>query len=759
MAHILTNICLPLLQSVSMTILPTRGLKRLESGEWQAMDSDPQFSLKSPFLKVMSGWISLRVEIDSISVLTPKLYVDFGDGYSESRVIHMTQIDEMVYQTDFVLQTFPKKIRFDPTEEPVVFSVSKFHIKVHNETLHTLHQIASIMKYDSKRDEDTLRILKKSYPIYKKHGFFGMLERLEKEYKKLHPHRLQRSTANHIIYLNWIKENERNHKDSFDVDMPKKTPLISVVMTTYNTPEIYLEKAINSVIGQIYPYWELCIADDASQNKQTTDLLKKYEKKYSNIHVIYREVNGNISLASNSALSLASGDYVALMDHDDVLVSNALLEVARTMNANPAAKFIYTDEDKIDDKDKRYDPHFKSDWNPDMFLSQNYISHLSVIDKSLIEEVGSFREGYEGAQDFDLFLRMIDRLKPEQIVHIDKILYHWRAIKGSTALDSKEKSYTSEAGLKALQDYFYIKDEGTTVEMGALPNTYKALYPIRSEPQVSLIIPTRDGYEVLSLCIDSIIRKTEYKNYEIIIIDNQTTCLRTLEYFDMLTSRYGNIRVIEYDKAFNYAAINNFGVSHARGEVIGLINNDVEVISDHWLMEMVSHTLRPEIGAVGAKLYYDNDTIQHAGVILGIGGVAGHSHKYFKRTSNGYFSRLKIIQTIAAVTAACLLIKKSIYEDVGGMDEEHLKVAFNDVDLCLKLHSLGYRNLWTPHVELYHHESVSRGAEDTDEKKVRFSKEVEYMKKRWNPLLQNDPYYNRNLTLKHENFKINQSSL
>jgi GT2 family glycosyltransferase len=387
-------------------------------------------------------------------------------------------------------------------------------------------------------------------------------------------------------------------------------------------------------------------------------------------------------------------------------------------------------------------------------MSQNYISHLLVVKKVLLDEVGVFREGYEGAQDYDLILRLSESLNENEITHIDQILYHWRACEGSTALNVNEKEYTSEAGLNALKSHLSNKKYQTQVDKGMLPNTFKVSYPIEKEPLVSLIIPTRDGYDILSLCIQSILDNTCYRNYEIVIVDNQTTDLQTLAYFKSLTEKYSHIRILKYNKPFNFSAINNFAVSQVKGEVIGLINNDVEIITSSWLKEMVGHALRPEIGAVGAKLYYDNDTIQHAGIILGIGGVAGHSHKYFTKDAHGYFSRLKIIQNLSAVTAAALVVKKSLYMEVGGLDEEHLKVAFNDVDFCLKLQAKGYRNLWTPYVELYHHESVSRGAEDTEEKKIRFEKEVHFMKKKWGNTLKRDRYYNRHLTLKDEKFGI-----
>lgn len=754
MINILTSFFFPFIQKISPSLSPKRGLKKLDNSDWLSTDNDPQFIARSLLFNVLSGWISVRVKIDSGKAITPKLYIDFGEGYSERRVVHLRLIEEDIYQAELVIPSAPKSIRFDPDESPGIFSLSMFQIKAHSEILHSMHQFIAIMKHDHHKGEDSLRIYKKSYARYKKHGLFGMIERLEKEYKMLHPYKVQRSSSQYTTYLNWIRENEHHNNEEFDESLFDHTPLISIIMATYDTPVEYLKKALDSVLEQSYPHWELCIADDASNDTEVLQLLTEYMKNNERINVHFRTSNGNISLASNSALALAKGDYIALMDHDDMLAPNALLEVLKAINSNPKTKFIYSDEDKIDEKDRRYDPHFKSGWNPDMFYSQNYISHLSVIKKSLLDEVGIFREGYEGAQDYDLFLRVAEVLSTDEIIHIEKILYHWRAFEGSSAFDPEAKHYTSEAGLRALKDHFSSSDEAVNVEHGLLPNTYKVSYPLHEEPLVSLIIPTRDGYDILSLCIKSIIEKTSYENYEIIIVDNQTTDAKTLAYFDELTNTYQHIKIIHYDKPFNYSAINNFAVEHANANIIGLINNDVEVISDHWLSEMVQHALRPNIGAVGAKLYYDNNTIQHAGIILGIGGVAGHSHKYFAKDTHGYFSRLKIIQNFSAVTGACLVVKKELYKEVGGLNTENLKIAFNDVDFCLKLQKKGYRNLWTPYVELFHHESVSRGKEDNEVKRLRFEQEVNFMKNKWESVLEEDVYYNKNLTKKHESFEI-----
>jgi len=602
----------------------------------------------------------------------------------------------------------------------------------------------------NERRENPFRILQKSYARYKKHGWQGMIERIHKEYAKLNL-----SETNHLEkksdYRKWIEKNER---EILQTEPLHKRPLVSIITPTYNTQKQYLTEMIESVLAQTYTNWELCIADDASTQPETLKTLQYYEKRYKNIKVTYREKNGHISQASNSALSLAKGEYVAFLDHDDTLAPNALYEMVKKLNENPKLKLIYSDEDKIDENAKRYNPHFKSGWNPDMFFSQNYICHLVFLKKDIVDAIGGFRTGYEGSQDYDLLLRSLHVIEDDEIDRVEKVLYHWRAIKGSTAYGIEEKNYAHEAGIQALSDYFSKVDPDIKVESGNLPTTYKVNYPLPDTPLVSLLIPTRDGYDILQKCIESIREKTTYPNYEIIVLDNETTCPKTLAYFEKI-QQYKNLRILEYHHPFNYSAINNFGVEHAKGEVIGLINNDIEIISNGWLTEMVQHAVREDIGAVGAMLYYDNETIQHAGVVLGIGGVAGHSHKYFPKNAYGYFSRLKIIQNYSAVTGACLLVRKKLYEEVHGLDEKNLQVAFNDVDFCLKLVRHGYRNVWTPYAELYHHESISRGVEDNPEKIARFNKEVKYMKKQWFKYLKGDKMYNCNLTKKHENFGIN----
>jgi glycosyltransferase involved in cell wall biosynthesis len=563
-------------------------------------------------------------------------------------------------------------------------------------------------------------------------------------------------------YEHWMRHIESASLPTLDqgkknADDLSTRPLISIVMSAYNTKKPYLELCIDSVQKQVYTNWELCIADDASDSAYVKQVLSEYSQKDARIKVIERKYNGHISASTNSALSIAKGEFVAFLDHDDELSPFALYYVVKEINNNPDLKLIYSDEDKIDAFGNRSSPHFKSDWNPDLLLSQNYINHLTVIKTSLVVKVGCLREGFEGAQDHDLLLRCSSLLSNNQIIRIPRVLYHWRQLESSTSENPESKPYTQIAGTRALKDYFRaenIKDVEVKAA-GILPNTYRVYWPLPQElPLVSIIIPTRDRKDLIQTVVDSILANTDYKNYEILIIDNQSTEKDALEYFDYLLDTYSNVRVIKYDHPFNYSAITNYAVDCANGEIVGLVNNDIEVMSSYWLSEMVSHAIRPEIGCVGAKLYYSNDTIQHGGVILGLGGVAGHSHKHLQRDNPGYYGRLILVQDLSAVTAACLLVKKSIFKEVGGFDEDNLRVAFNDVDFCLKVLSKGYRNLWTPYAELYHHESLSRGYEDSPGKIKRFEYEIQFMQEKWGDVLEKDKYYNPNLTTSREDFSI-----
>lgn len=535
------------------------------------------------------------------------------------------------------------------------------------------------------------------------------------------------------------------------------TPRISIITPVYNVDDIWLEKAINSVIDQFYQNWELCLVDDASTKGLVKDILGKYQEKDKRIKVKFLGENQGISGASNEALLLSTGDFVGFLDHDDELSIDALFEVLKLLQRYPDADMIYSDEDHKDIKGRRKDPYFKPDWSPDLFLSNMYTCHFGVYRKKLVEEIGGFRKGFEGSQDYDLVLRLTE--KTNKIHHIPKILYHWRELPGSTSLKYQAKSYADINARKALTDALIRRKISGEVLTGKYPGFFRVKREIIGNPKVSIIIPTKDKVKVLKKCINSIIERTDYKNYEIIVIDNNTTDSLTLEYLGSI-SKEPNISVVKYEEPFNFSAINNFAAQRSKGEYLLFLNNDTEVICSEWLSAMLEHAQRKEVGAVGCKLLYPNGRIQHAGVILGISGipgkpgVAGHSHKQSYNSARGYYGRLHVIHNLSAVTGACVMIRRNVFEEVGGFDE-NLGIALNDIDLCLKVREKGYLIVYTPYSELYHYESLSRGYENTPEKKDRLKKESEYIREKWGAIIdKGDPYYNPNLTLEREDFTI-----
>ncbi len=537
----------------------------------------------------------------------------------------------------------------------------------------------------------------------------------------------------------------------------QRKPLISIVMPVYNVPEKWLRLAIESVQAQLYPNWEFCIADDHSPSPHIRKTLEDYAAKDPRIKVVYRDKNGHISEASNSALALATGEYVALLDHDDELTEDALYQVVEEIHHHPNADLIYSDEDKVDEAGRRFDPHFKSDWNPDLFYSLNLITHLGVYRASILKKIGGFRKGFEGSQDYDLALRFLEHSGMEKIRHIPHVLYHWRAIPGSVALRPEEKNYAHDIARKAIQEHLTRKGARAKVVPGYGP-FHRVIYSLPENlPRVSLVICTRDRVELLRGIVSGLLEKTDYDNLEVVIVDNQSNQDDTLAYFRSI-EKDPRVKIIKYDAPFNFSAMNNFGVKASTGEVIGLLNNDLLVISKDWLKEMVSQALRPEVGIVGAKLFFPDDTVQHAGVILGVGGTAGHAHRGLARFSKGYaagyMGRAWINQNFSAVTAACVLMRRRVFDEVGGLDETNFAVAFNDVDLCLKVRERSYLVTWTPYAELYHLESASRGSDQTPENLPRFQREMDKMREKWGHVLDNDPYYNPNLSLVREDFSL-----
>jgi GT2 family glycosyltransferase len=529
-------------------------------------------------------------------------------------------------------------------------------------------------------------------------------------------------------------------------------PLISVLVPTFNTQKAYLEKAIESVRAQAYPKWELCIADDASTFPHVWETITRYAAIDTRIKMTRQETNGHICKASNAALELCTGEYVALLDHDDMLSLDALYDVVELLNQHPETDMIYSDEDKIDARGTRHTPYFKPDWCPDSFLSRMYTCHLGVYRRSLIEKIGGFRVGYEGSQDYDLVLRLTELT--QRIRHIPKILYHWRVHPHSTAANIEAKPYALAAAQKSLNEALQRRKElGRVVASSASPH-FIIRYEIIRKGKVSVLIPTRDQSEVLEKCLRSIFRNPSYPDFEVIVIDNGSVEESTLKTFAQWRNEEPErIRYIRIDAPFNYSKLNNQGVKASQGEYLLFLNDDTEIISTDWIEGMIEQAQRPSIGAVGAKLLYPNGTIQHAGIIAGVTGIAGHGHRGFHHASGGYFNHLMTINNYSAVTGACLMCRRDAYDAVGGFDEK-LQVSFNDVDFCFKMLEIGMRNVWLPHVVLYHHESKSRGPEDTMEKSLRLQRETRYMLKRWGHIIESDPCYNRNLTRRSEDYKI-----
>lgn len=525
----------------------------------------------------------------------------------------------------------------------------------------------------------------------------------------------------------------------------------SIVVPLYNTPPRFLKEMIQSVINQTYGNWELCMADGSdAEHPEVEKICWKYGKKDSRIRYKKLEKNLGISGNTNACLDMATGDYIGLFDHDDLLHPAALFEVMRTISET-GADFVYTDENTFHDMPRdAYCSHYKPDYAPDTLRSYNYICHFTVFSRELLEKVGGFRSQFDGSQDYDLILRLTEQA--QKVAHIPEILYYWRAHQNSVAENIGAKPYTLDAARRALREHLDRIGLKGEVEDGLVPSTYRIRYAINGEPLVSIVIPNKDQRDTLKSCIDSIRKLSTYSNYEIVIVENNSTEKETFAYYAELEAQ-GAAQVITWDGPFNYSAINNYGVAQkAKGEYYLLLNNDVEVLSPDWIQEMLMFAQRREVGAVGAMLYYPDDTVQHAGVVVGLGGVAGHSHRNFPKGHPGYFYRLKIPQNYSAVTAACIMIPRYVWKEVGGLDEA-FAVAFNDVDLCMRIRKAGYLIVWTPYAELYHYESKSRGMDDTPEKKKRFEGEVRRFQERWKKeLTAGDPYYNPNLTLDWEDF-------
>ena len=720
-----------------------------DPNHFKSIGPDPHFIIDLDNRKLSDGWYLISVDLRILKgmIILPKLYFDTGKGFSETNAWGFSgekngKVKGPVHFPQPVL-----RLRFDPTSTESSFMISAFQLTSISKVQVFKY---AFLKYAERYAENKIFT-----------ALFDIVSLLFKSgwtaaHDKLYDVVSNRDDSYEDKYWKWcslfdtISADKLRAIKTLSVNLPYQ-PLFSIVMPVYNPSVKFLKRAIESIRNQAYTNWELCIADDKSTNKNVKPVLLSYQSKDPRIKVVFRDTNGHISQASNSALSLAGGDYVALVDQDDELPPHSLYMVADAINKNKELELIYSDEDKIDEQGHRFDPYFKTDWNKDLFYGQNMISHLGVYKHSLIKKIGGFKTGYEGSQDYDLALRSIEQLTPNQIHHIPHILYHWRATKGSTAVTVSNKNYAVVAGLKALQQHL-VRMKENAIAVDNVNNSYRVIWKMPDNPPlVSIIIPTKDKFEILQNCVSSILFKTKYKNYEILIIDNNSSEKGTLEYLDQISKENRNVFIYNYPREFNFSAIVNYGVSRAKGEVVLLLNNDTEVISEGWLDEMVSQCLRKEVGAVGAKLYYPNGQIQHAGVFLYDGHPGNHIYLKRRREDLGYFNKLNLVQHYSAVTGACLAVRKKVYLEAGGFDEDNLKVAYNDVDFCLRLRELGYINVWTPFAELFHHESISRGNDLDEINHHRFKKEQGYMLKKWKKIVARDPYFNPNLYIETHN--------
>lgn len=595
------------------------------------------------------------------------------------------------------------------------------------------------------------RMLKKLNPYTIKKGFRYLKHYGPKEFWiRLH----ERFEPEEVPYGPWYEayvpdeaelEKQRKHHFSYE-------PLISVAVPAFRTPETFLIQMIESLLDQTYGNWELCIANGSPEDTVMKGVLDEYMKKDSRIRVSELSENKGIAGNTNAALEMARGEFVGLLDHDDLLAPNALYEVARALDSDRTLDAVYTDEDKVTTElDEHFQPHLKPDFNLDLLRSNNYICHFFVVRCSVVEKAGGFRQEFDGAQDHDFIFRCVETAG--KVGHIPEILYHWRTHKASTADNPASKMYAFDAGKRAIEAH--LERTGTVGVVTHTPDLgfFRVKYPVQGSPLVSIIIPNKDEKETLKTCIESIREKTEYDNYEIIIVENNSTTEEIFQYYKEL-SQDPRIRLLRWKKEFNYSAINNYGVSHAKGEYLLFLNNDVKVITLGWIKEMLGVCQRPEVGAVGVKLIYPDNTIQHAGCVIGIGGIAGHMFVDMPANRTGYLHKASILQDMSAVTAACMMMKKTAFEEAGGFTEK-LSVAFNDVDLCLKVRKNEKLIVYDPYVQLYHMESKTRGAEDSTEKVRRFQEEIEYMRCQWIDILKKgDPYYNKNLSLTKWNYSL-----
>lgn len=719
-----------------------KDIERLTDG-YISTGNDPQFSVLPRWSGLSAGWALFTVEMTSNEAkLSPILYAFAGDDGSQVFSFPIYGYLRGREKRLIILPPGIRSLRFDPTDKKgVKFNIN--HLSVRN-----LGKLSLVREGYSALDPERKKglwraVLGWDLRAAKEIVRSGVVGKYDKgEYRAW------------VELYDTLTERDLTQLRAAGEALAVK-PSISVLMPVYNPRPKYLRKALDSVLAQTYPHWELCVADDASTNPEVRSILEQYTRKDRRVKVVFREKNGHISAASNSALELVKGEFVALMDHDDAMPAHALFMVAEEINRSPDVDLIYTDEDKVDENDIRHDPHFKTDWNRELLYSQNFIAHMGVYRTALVRKIGGFRVGFEGSQDYDFVLRFLLHTTDDRIRHIPHVLYHWRIFPGVTSFSTDNPDASVDTARRALVEYFEaVEPTAEVLPIGQFPGWWRIKRRAPAIlPRVSLIVPTRDRLDVLQVAVKGLLHETDYPNLELIVVDNDSRDNATLAFFDRIR-KDPRVRILRVSGAFNFSALNNRAAEVATGTILGFINNDIQVIHKDWLMELVIQATQRNVGAVGAKLYYANDTIQHAGVVMGLYGVAGHGHRHFPRNSIGYFGRPMLVQNTSAVTAACMVVPKLVFDQVGGYDEINLTVGYNDVDLCLKIRSAGYNIVFTPFAELYHLESVSRGENLTAGQIERDANERAYMLSRWSSVIARDPFYSPNLTIASEDYSL-----
>ncbi|MGH8212483.1 MAG: glycosyltransferase family 2 protein [Rhodanobacteraceae bacterium] len=726
----------------------------LGGGSWEATGANPRFA-SAPGQGLAAGWYELRgrLEVADIRGLLPSVYPRYGSHSPLTSTEVMLPLPDAAGRIATLLMFFDEveSLEFYPGVCETRFRMRDFTLR-RVSRLRALRWMLGGPRPDSQAPGYTGRAIAWARNVARQ-GLKPATHELHANYRRrMRPRGFSEydlwtrryDTFSRIALAGF----ERRAQALVDRGSP-----ISVLLPVHDTPERWLRRCLDSVLEQAWQKWELCVVDDDSPAPHVAAVLAEYARRDPRVRVIRRERNGHTAEACETALAMARGEFVALLEPGDELRPHALLRVAETVVVDPELAIVYSDEDKVDADGKRFDPDFKPDWNPDLLRSRNYIRHFAAIRTTLAREAGGFRAGFEDSHDYDLILRCSEKAEPRQVHHIAEILYHDRAAESSATMHEADDGASTTA-TRALAEH--LQRIGADARVDSVDPS-RALRRVRwpipvPAPKISLIVPTRDRADLLRICLESILAKSTYPDFELVVVDNQSRNADALEYLRELEGRE-RVRVLRYDAPFNYSAINNWAARQCDGRLLGLVNNDIEVITPDWLEEMAGFALRHDTGAVGAMLYYPDDTIQHAGVLLGMLGVAGHIYGKMPRGYPGYAGRGRVAQNLSAVTGACMLVRREVFEEVGGLDEQ-LPVAFNDIDFCLRIRGRGYRNVWTPFAELYHHESASRGKEDTIEKLARFASEVEFMRQRWGDALREDPAYNPNLSLQSQNFEL-----